>query len=300
MTEYESLLGPLKDQLAGEIVLWAGGIEVKIPAPTETSWMRARAALTPTRFIWSLYGKPEYILSINFSEVFSFNHDEWDDHLFHFETKPSNYPKELLKYNPEGIVELSFMTFDGSIIPVLEMCLEVPSMPLITKTDNSSAPENSMSSPMKVNGELDKSSLSSTESLEVVQALEQSISKILTSGEKVITAVEATWKDQADRSGPGFFQGALIGTDKILHFLYSSEPRARFADVHEHASIPLSDIHRSGKERTYLTMQNGYRFKAPRPNSHHLALDVRGVGKLSFVVRPNRFDEILKFLKNAR
>jgi hypothetical protein len=140
--------------------------------------------------------------------------------------------------------------------------------------------------------------------LEIVNALDKKIGAILTEGERVISAAEATWKGQADLAGPGCFQGALLCTNTTLHFLYSSLPRAQFSEVHEIRSISLSNISGGKKVRTYLTMRNGFRAKAPRPNSHHLTINVRtteGQGHvLAFIVRPNRLNEILKFLKNAR
>lgn len=81
--------------------------------------LRASAALTATRLIWSLSKHPGTVPSINLSEIISLEKDK-DGRLFHYIVKPANYPKELLEYNPDGLMDVTFYVLDLSMIPVLE------------------------------------------------------------------------------------------------------------------------------------------------------------------------------------
>ncbi len=55
---------------------------------------------------------------------------------------------------------------------------------------------------------MDYSTIQTTESKEVVKALEQLIEPLLVPGEAVIVGVPATWRDKADLVGPGNISGS--------------------------------------------------------------------------------------------
>ena len=129
-------------------------------------------------------------------------------------------------------------------------------------------------------------------------ALDAQLSTFVEPGEIVLTALPATWREPSDSAGPGTYQGALIGTDRSLHFYFNPNVHSHFTDLTNVITNSRSKIAGARKRRTTVTI-NGARFSVPGI-SHHLAIVLTDGEVAEFYITYDRFDEILRYLNGKR
>ena len=339
MVDFEVLLGHLKRELHGESCLWAGEITAYGRGSQGRYSLRSRAALTNDRLVWSPHRDPKIVLSMSFKDIVELRRAD-DGRELRFTTKPSDYPDGLLKYNPQGIVEVEFRVLDLSMLPVVDELMKLSKVrragevgeaeqaasdsspvektypcphcgrSVIERSEHSEScprylvlpatdpgPSDGQDGEIPMEEELDLTNVRTESSSKISQAIRFQIRSVMDPGEFVLFAVPATWRDQADRmQEPGHFQGVLLGTNQNLHFLYNPEKRSKFNDLSKDIYFPRSEILGGRKERTYLQMENGYRFKAPGPMTHHLVLALLDGRKTEFYLMNEHFDELLSYV----
>jgi hypothetical protein len=142
---------------------------------------------------------------------------------------------------------------------------------------------------------MDNSGLKTAESRAVAEALEFLLEPLLLPEELLVAAAPATWRDQADLHGPGTFQGALFGTSASVIFLFSKAARSTFSNVDQILAFPTSNVAGASREMTFLTSKMGYRVKAPKPNSHHLAIRLIDGDVLCFYMHKRDLSQMMEF-----
>lgn len=140
----------------------------------------------------------------------------------------------------------------------------------------------------------DFSQIRTAASLKVAETLKAQLPGFLEPDEVVLTALPATWREPSDAAGPGTFQGALIGTDRSLHFFYNPDLHSQFNELTHVITNPRTKIVRAKKARTTVSIY-GARFSVPGI-THHLAITLTDGEVAEFYIASDRFDEILRYL----
>lgn len=146
--------------------------------------------------------------------------------------------------------------------------------------------------------EFNFSGITTPESLEVVQALQAQLPMFLEEDEIVLTAMPATWREPSDANGPGTYQGALIGTDRSLHFYFNPQVHSQFTDLTSVITNSRSRIVAARKVRTTAIVA-GMRISVPGI-THHLAIAFSDSEIVEFYITYDRFKEALRYFHNKK
>ena len=113
MATENPLLRPFRGQVSDEECVWEGEVITLVATPAGRKEVRARAALTCDRLVWNPRGH-DAVLTMHFEDVVEIAVSD-DKRHYHFITQPNDYPQDLLKFNPEGVVELEIYLLDISM-----------------------------------------------------------------------------------------------------------------------------------------------------------------------------------------